>query len=82
MPPPLADILHRGTVLTLVGVSIWGMTTGYLVHRDTMRRGKGIIAEREALGLPLEKPVDNKKDEKDEEIWAEAAQAALPSRRS
>ncbi|TFY61922.1 hypothetical protein EVG20_g6877 [Dentipellis fragilis] len=77
MPLPLADILHRGTVLALVGVSVWGMTTGYLVHRDTMRRGKVVWAY-----MRYRSSQSMKKDEKDEEIWAEAAQAALPSRRT
>lgn len=41
MAPPLADILHRGAVLTLVGISVWGIGTGVMVHRDTLRRGRG-----------------------------------------
>jgi len=37
----VADVLHRGVVLSLVGVCIWGIGTGVLVHRDTVRMGKG-----------------------------------------
>jgi Cytochrome oxidase c assembly len=36
-----ADILHRGVVLSLVGVCVWGIGTGVLVHRDTLRMGRG-----------------------------------------
>ena len=36
-----ADILHRGVVLSLIGVCVWGIGTGVLVHRDTMRMGRG-----------------------------------------
>src|SRR5579863_3849371 len=36
-----ADILHRGVVLSLVGVCVWGIGTGILVHRDTLRMGRG-----------------------------------------
>jgi Cytochrome oxidase c assembly len=37
----VADVLHRGVVLSLVGVCIWGIGTGILVHRDTLRMGRG-----------------------------------------
>jgi hypothetical protein len=36
-----ADILHRGVVLSLVGVCVWGIGTGVLVHRNTLRMGRG-----------------------------------------
>ena len=36
-----ADILHRGVVLSLIGVCVWGIGTGVLVHRDTLRMGRG-----------------------------------------
>ncbi|KAI9512511.1 hypothetical protein F5148DRAFT_849695 [Russula earlei] len=36
----VADILHRGVVLSLVGVCVWGIGTGILVHRDTVRMGR------------------------------------------
>jgi Cytochrome oxidase c assembly len=36
-----ADILHRGVVLSLIGVCVWGIGTGILVHRDTLRMGRG-----------------------------------------
>ncbi|KAI0061090.1 hypothetical protein BV25DRAFT_1806184, partial [Artomyces pyxidatus] len=38
---PISDILHRGVVTSLVGICVWGIATGYMVHRDTMRRGRG-----------------------------------------
>ena len=37
----LADVLHRSVVLSLVGVCVWGIGTGILVHRDTLRMGRG-----------------------------------------
>jgi hypothetical protein len=36
-----ADILHRGVVLSLLGVCVWGIGTGIFVHRDTLRMGRG-----------------------------------------
>ncbi len=36
-----ADILHRGVVISLIGVCVWGIGTGILVHRDTLRMGRG-----------------------------------------
>ena len=37
-----ADILHRGVVLSLVGVCVWGIGTGFLVHRNTVQMGRGM----------------------------------------
>lgn len=37
----VADIFHRGVVLSLIGVCVWGIGTGVLVHRDTLRMGRG-----------------------------------------
>ncbi|KAI0257206.1 hypothetical protein BJV78DRAFT_1160957 [Lactifluus subvellereus] len=37
----VADVLHRGVVLSLIGVCVWGIGTGILVHRDTLRMGRG-----------------------------------------
>ncbi|KAH9949282.1 hypothetical protein B0H21DRAFT_729478 [Amylocystis lapponica] len=37
----ISDILHRGVLYSLVGVSIWGIVMMGVVHRDTLRRGKG-----------------------------------------
>ena len=37
----VADVLHRGAVLSLIGVCVWGIGTGILVHRDTLRMGRG-----------------------------------------
>jgi len=78
----IADILHRGVVLSLVGVCIWGVGTGFLVHRDTVRMGKEIIAQREAAGLPTDVSPEKKVQEANEQRWAEAAQAVFRGRSS
>jgi hypothetical protein len=44
MPPVLGDILHRVFVYSAVGVSVWGISTGYMVHRDTLKRGEGVFS--------------------------------------
>lgn len=43
MPPKLSvlDILHRTVVYSLVGISVYGIGMGVVVHRDTLRRGRG-----------------------------------------
>ena len=46
---PMTDILHRGLVWTLFGVSVWGLVMIGTVHRDKMRAGEGTF---EALFLP------------------------------
>lgn len=38
---PVLDILHRGVVLSLVGLSAYGVLMSVAVHRDTIQRGKG-----------------------------------------
>ena len=39
--PPLADILHRTLVLGLLGATVAGVGTGWMVHKDTLKRGQG-----------------------------------------
>ncbi|KAI0274999.1 hypothetical protein BC834DRAFT_850637 [Gloeopeniophorella convolvens] len=77
---PIADVLHRGVILSLVGVCVWGISTGVFVYRDTLRAGRGIIAEREALGLPIDVVPEKKVQEDNEQRWAQAAQAVLRGR--
>jgi Cytochrome oxidase c assembly len=38
---PVLDILHRGIVYSLVGLSVLGVGMGVAVHRDTLQRGRG-----------------------------------------
>ena len=38
---PLADILHKTLVVGLVGATVAGVGTGWMVHKDTLRRGQG-----------------------------------------
>lgn len=50
---PIGDILHRGIVYSLVGLSVWGIVTMGRVHFDKIRRGQGAclyIAESLILG--------------------------------
>ncbi|EIM80095.1 uncharacterized protein STEHIDRAFT_105712 [Stereum hirsutum FP-91666 SS1] len=77
----IADILHRTVVIGCVGVSIWGIGTGFAVHTHTMKRGQEIMDERKALGL-TDEPVDKKtkQEEQSEARWAEEAQAVLKAR--
>lgn len=40
---PLLDILHRGVVYSLAGLTVWGIVMSVAVHRDTIQRGKGTL---------------------------------------
>ncbi|KAH9888418.1 hypothetical protein C8Q73DRAFT_710102 [Cubamyces lactineus] len=74
----ISDILHRGLVWSLLGVSVWGLVMMGVVHRETLRAGRGALARQEALG---EVQVPNvKEDEQNEISLAEAAQAVLKGR--
>jgi hypothetical protein len=39
---PVLDILHRGVVYSLVGLSVYGIAMSVSVHRDTLQRGRGM----------------------------------------
>ena len=39
----VGDILYRGVVPSLVGVCVWGIGTGVLVHRYTFAVGKRFV---------------------------------------
>ncbi|KAF8806668.1 hypothetical protein BYT27DRAFT_7191233 [Phlegmacium glaucopus] len=70
---PLSDILHRGVVYSLAGLSVYAVVMSVLIHRDTMQRGRDIITEREAQGLPT----TFKKEERTEEVEQTLAEQAL-----
>ncbi|KAF9463589.1 hypothetical protein BDZ94DRAFT_605378 [Collybia nuda] len=40
---PILDILHRGVVLSLVGLSAYGIVASFAVHKDTLQRGRGTM---------------------------------------
>ncbi|TFK26336.1 hypothetical protein FA15DRAFT_616119 [Coprinopsis marcescibilis] len=77
----ILDYLQRGVVYTCAALSVWGVGMGVAIHRDTLRRGREIIAQREAMGLSLEPPEKTVTEEQREQSLAELAQAALPSRK-
>ncbi|KAI0827687.1 hypothetical protein BC628DRAFT_149745 [Trametes gibbosa] len=37
----VSDILHRGLVWSLLGVSVWGIVMMGVVHRETLKAGRG-----------------------------------------
>lgn len=65
---PIADLLHRGVVLTCVGLCGWGIYLGASVHQQTLDRGKEILARRKELAA-----ID-REHELREKALAEAAQ--------
>ncbi|KAI0278906.1 hypothetical protein BC826DRAFT_926525 [Russula brevipes] len=77
-----ADILHRGVVLSLVGVCIWGVGTGILVHRDTVIYSKPLHVALDTVGLTEVLLYEQKVEEANEQRWAQAAQAVLRGRGS
>ncbi|RDX40413.1 hypothetical protein OH76DRAFT_1366293 [Lentinus brumalis] len=77
----IADMLHRGFVWSLFGVSVWGIVMIGVVHRNTLAAGRGAfaLAKQEALAKTV--PVASEvREEKNEVALAEAAQAALKAR--
>ncbi|KAI0087134.1 hypothetical protein BDY19DRAFT_956282 [Irpex rosettiformis] len=48
---PIGDILHRGLLYSLVGISGWGLYTMGAVHLDILKRGRGALAAHEAQNL-------------------------------
>ncbi|EIW54022.1 uncharacterized protein TRAVEDRAFT_31209 [Trametes versicolor FP-101664 SS1] len=75
----VSDVLHRGLVWSLLGVSVWGIVMMGVVHRETLKAGREALARQEALG-PVPTVVPKDEDEKHEVALAEAAIAALKNR--
>ncbi|KAF8181823.1 hypothetical protein BJ912DRAFT_979232 [Pholiota molesta] len=71
----IGDILHRGVVYSLAALSVYGVVMSVLIHRDTMKRGRGIMVEREAQGLPTTPEKKTIQPEEVEKTLAEQAQA-------
>ncbi|KAI0727088.1 hypothetical protein C8Q72DRAFT_886951 [Fomitopsis betulina] len=69
----ITDILHRGLLFTLVGITVWGVVMIGVVHRDTLKRGR----EVSALALQEADVRPDKETEDNEIALAQAAQAAL-----
>ncbi|KAI0764382.1 hypothetical protein BD413DRAFT_494841 [Trametes elegans] len=91
----VSDILHRGLVWSLLGVSVWGIVMIGAVHQNTLRAGREALAKQEALGeVQVPKQIGVLEDwtrthagcdldvqeEKKEIELAEAAQAVLKGR--
>lgn len=65
---PITDLLHRGVVTSLFGLTIYGVFMGVAVHRDTLKRGRGELsfslhtsAHNLMLFLSLKRCVSNKR---------------------
>jgi hypothetical protein len=41
MRMPIADILHRGVVTSLFGLTVFGVFMGVAIHRETLKKGRG-----------------------------------------
>ncbi|KZT03927.1 Acylphosphatase [Laetiporus sulphureus 93-53] len=67
------DYLHRGVVYSLLGLTIWGVVTMGLVHRNTMQKGKEALALKEASVQQEQE----QEDEENEIALAQAAQSVL-----
>jgi len=80
MRMPIADILHRGLVTSLFGLTLFGVFCGVAIHRETLQRGREMIAQKEAEAEDLRR--DDAVDEMKEQALAAAAQSALHNPRS
>ncbi|KAG7091255.1 hypothetical protein E1B28_010304 [Marasmius oreades] len=45
---PLLDVLHRGVVYSLAGLSVWAIVSSVAVHRNTIRSGREYMERKEA----------------------------------
>ncbi|KII95560.1 hypothetical protein PLICRDRAFT_34454 [Plicaturopsis crispa FD-325 SS-3] len=74
-----ADYLHRTFVTGLAGLGVYGVVMGVLIHRETLQKGRGLLAQKEAEGITVVSP--QAKEEERELDLASRAQAALQVRR-
>ena len=42
-PLTLADVLHRTVVSGLAALSVYGVFLGYMVHKETLAKGQGML---------------------------------------
>lgn len=75
MRMPIADILHRGLVTSLFGLSLYGVFLGVAIHRNTLHKGRELLAQKQAEMEDSRR--DDALDEMKEQALAEEAQAAL-----
>jgi hypothetical protein len=38
---PIADIIHRGVVTSLFGLTLFGLAAGVSIHRERLQKGRG-----------------------------------------
>lgn len=72
---PMTDILHRSMVTGLFGLTVAGVLMGVVIHRDTLARGREMLAQKEAETALLQ-PIEALNEAREQSL-AEAAQAAL-----
>ncbi|PPQ89006.1 hypothetical protein CVT25_005105 [Psilocybe cyanescens] len=75
---PLVDILHRGVVYSLAGLTVYGVVMSVLIHRDTIRRGED-YGRKTGVGVTIDQTEEG---EEIEQTLAEQAQAIFRNRRS
>ncbi|KAH7102194.1 hypothetical protein BKA62DRAFT_700554 [Auriculariales sp. MPI-PUGE-AT-0066] len=83
-PVAMSSIVHRGIVLTLFGITTWGMAhLFYFQPMDRIKRGKELYENQIEYAKKKEENEQAAKDkvEKREVLLARAAQAAVPSHR-
>jgi len=80
MRMPITDIIHRGLVTSLFGLALYGTFLGVAIHRETLQRGREMLAQKEAESEDLRRK--DALDEIKEQALAEDAQAALRHPRS
>ncbi|KAI6111942.1 hypothetical protein EDD16DRAFT_1605019 [Pisolithus croceorrhizus] len=79
----LPDILHRTVVSGLAALTVYGLFLGYMVHRETLAKGRELLAKREAEAKERSSVATQVTDEAREQALAEAAaQSVLKSRSS
>ncbi|KAG1772154.1 hypothetical protein EDD22DRAFT_480771 [Suillus occidentalis] len=71
----ITDVLHRTFVSGLAALSVYGLFMGYAVHRETLAKGKGEMALKEAEAKQREQTTAE--EEAKELALAEAAQAVF-----
>jgi len=72
---PVADILHRGIVTSLFGLTLYGIFLGVAIHRETLQKGREMLVLKEAEAESSQR--NDVLDEIKEQALAEKAQAAL-----
>ncbi|KAJ7935319.1 hypothetical protein B0H13DRAFT_2304978 [Mycena leptocephala] len=76
------DVLHRGVVYSLMGISGWAVFVGVYGHRERKAAMMEKVKETNSTSYPVERMAAADQKEQEQMALARAAQGVVPSKTS